>query len=341
MTYAIILLTMTAAYTFYMGYTDGSNAVATSVTTRAMRPRIAIFLAACIQFLTVVALYYLSSDLSVAATVGTGLVESEAYAGISPQGGFAFIFSALLSAILWSGVTYALKQPNSTSHTLLGGIIGAGIAAFGFGAIRWLNVFLRIVLMIFLAPVISVLIAFILNKLLRKAALHAPMGTGKAVKALQWLNTMLISSAIAVNDVQKSIGIYLLMTTLGVAAMPAAPPQYLVFIFGAMLSLGILFGGYRVIVTIGQKLFKIKPFTSLSSQIATNIIMFSSSALGIPISTGQVISSAVVGVGISERARGVKWNTVKRIALGWVVTMPVTVVLGALIYLISKLFIGG
>lgn len=341
MTYAIILLTMTAAYTFYMGYTDGSNAVATSVATRAMRPRIAIILAACVQFLTVVALYYLSSDLSVAATVGTGLVDAEAYAEITPKVGFVFIFSALFSAIIWSVITYVLKQPNSTSHTLLGGIIGAGIAAFGFTSIHWLNVFLRIILMIFLAPVISVAIGFLIHKLLMKAALHAPMGTGKVVRALQIFNTVLISSAIAVNDVQKSIGVYLLMTTLGIDALPATPPQYIVMIFGAMLSLGILFGGYKVIVTIGQKLFKIKPLMSLSSQIATNVIMFSSSALGIPISTGQVISSGVVGIGISERARGVKWITVKKIALGWVVTMPVTILLGAIIYLISKCIIGG
>ena len=341
MKYTIILLTMIAAYTFYMGYTDGSNAVATSVATRAMRPRVAIILAAIVQFLTVIALYYLSSDLSVAATVGTGLVESESYASITPKGGFIFLFSALLSSIIWSIITYALKQPNSTSHTLLGGIIGAGIAAFGFGAINWMNVFLRIVLMIVLAPIISVIIAFLIHKLLRKAALHAPMGTGKAVKVLQWINTVLISSAIAVNDVQKSIGVYLLMSTLGIAALPSTPPQYLVMVFGAMLSLGILFGGYKVIITIGQKLFKIKPLMSLSSQIATNVIMFSSSALGIPISTGQVISSGVVGIGISERMRGVKWITVKKIALGWVVTMPVTILLGAVIYLLTKCIVGG
>jgi len=340
MTYVIILLIMTAAYTFYMGYTDGSNAVATSVVTRAMKPRVAIVLAAVVQFLTVIALYYFSNDLSVASTVGARLVDT-AKEGLSPKYGFVFLFSALLSAIIWSIVTYVLKQPNSTSHTLLGGIIGAGLAAFGFHAVHWMNVFLRIILMIILAPIISVVIGYSINRLLRKAALHAPMGTGKVVKVLQWFNTILISAAIAVNDVQKSIGVYLLIVSLKIHPLPIDPPHYIVFTFGLMLSLGILFGGYKVIITIGQKLFKIKPLMSLSSQIATNIIMFSSSFLGIPISTGQVISSGVVGIGISERARGVKWNTVKKIALGWIITMPVTVLLGAIIYYIVLFCIGG
>ncbi|MBP5404614.1 MAG: inorganic phosphate transporter [Clostridia bacterium] len=341
MSYAIVLLILISLYTFYMGYTDGSNAVATTVATRAMKPRLAIILAACVQFLTVLALYFFSSDLSVAETVGTGLVDPASYAEITAKGAFVFLFSALLSSIIWSLITYFLKQPNSTSHTLLGGIIGAGIAAFGFSSIHWMNVFLRIILMILLAPLISVGIAYLINKLLRKAALHAPMGTGKAVTILQWINTCLIASAIAVNDVQKSIGVYLMIVSLGIAGLPATPPLYIVLSFGALLGFGILFGGYHVIVTIGQKLFKITPLMSLSSQISTNIIMFSSSALGIPISTGQVISSGIVGIGISERARGVKWITVKKIALGWVVTMPATVLFGAILYLLLHLIIGG
>ena len=338
MTYVVILLIMTSVYTFYMGYTDGSNAVATTVTTRAMKPRVAIILAASVQFLTVLLFNYLSGDMSVASTIGHGLIQTES---LSARAAFTYLFSALLSAIIWSIITYVLKQPNSTSHTLLGGLIGAGIAAFGWKAVLWKNVLLRVVLMIFLAPIISILIGFIINKILRKAAFHAPMATGKVVTALQWLNTIMISSAIAVNDVQKSIGIYIMISTLGVAAISVTPPHYIVIIFGAMLALGILLGGYKVIITIGEKLFKIKPLMSLSSQIATNAIMFTSSALGIPISTGQVISSSVVGIGISERARDVRWKTVRRISLGWLITMPATMLFGAIIYLLINLIIGG
>ena len=341
MGYVITLLCLTSLYTFYMGYTDGSNAVATTVTTRAMKPRVAILLAAAVQFLTVVSLYYFSTDLSVASTIGSGLISSEKYSDISERSAFLFLFSALISAIIWSGVTYFLKLPNSTSHTLLGGIVGAGVAAFGFSSVVWKNVFLRIILMIFLAPLFSVVIGFAMNKALRKAALHAPMATGKVVTVLQWTNTVLISSAIAINDVQKSLGIYFLIVSLGVGVLPATPPAYISLIFGAMLALGILLGGYRVIVTIGQKLFKITPLMSLSSQIATNVLMFGSSMLGIPISTGQVISSSIVGIGISERAKGVKWITVKKIALGWVITMPVTILFGAIFYLLLKTIIGG
>lgn len=337
----IALLILTTLYTFYMGYTDGSNAVATCVTTKAMSPHFAVYLSAAVQFATVVIMYFLVKDMSVAATIGKGLIDADAYTALSPKRAFLYLLSALISAILWSLITYFLKQPNSTSHTLLGGIIGAGIAAFGFGAIQWENVLLRIVLIIFLAPIVSLLIGYLINKILRKLALRATMGTGVVVKGLQRLNVVILSAAISVNDSQKAIGIYLLIVALGIAPISAEPPFYLVAIFGAALALGMILGGYRIIVTIGQKLFKVKPLMSLSSQIATNVVMFTSSALGIPVSTGQVISSTVVGIGVSERVRGVKWKTIERIALGWIVTMPATILFGAVFYLIINGIFGG
>lgn len=336
----VTILILTAVYTFYMGYTDGSNAVATSITTKAMNPRFAIYLSAAIQFATVVVMYFLVKDMSVAATIGNGMIDAAAYEGIDQKSAFIFILSALLSSILWSVITFFLKQPNSTSHTLLGGIIGAGIGAFGFGSILWTNVLLRIVLMIFLAPLLSVAIGFLINKLLRRIALRASIGAGKVVKVLQWGNVVLLSSAISVNDAQKSFGIYLLLVTIGLTDV-LTPPIYLPFVFGAALAFGMIFGGYRIIITIGNKLYKIKPLMSLSSQIATNVVIFSSSALGIPISTGQVISSTIVGIGISERARGVRWLTVRRIVLGWIITMPATIAFGATFYLLTKLILGG
>lgn len=341
MTYLIILLFLTSVYTFYMGYTDGSNAIATTVSTRAITPRLAILLGAITQTLTVLLMYLISTDLSVAATVGKGIVKSAFFGSLEPADAFIYMLAALLSAIVWSAITYILKQPNSTSHTLLGGIIGAGVAAFGFQAILWKNVFFRIILMIFLAPLISALIGFFINKLLRRIAFHAPGGAGKVVKVLQWIHMITISSAISVNDAQKSIGIYLLIASLGITAMPATPPFYLICIFAISLGLGMLFGGYKIILTIGKNLFKIKPFMALSSQIATNIVMFGSSAFGIPISTGQVVSSSVVGIGISERANGVKWITVRRIVLGWIVTMPATILFGAAFYFLTKAILGG
>lgn len=334
------ILVLTAIYTFYMGYTDGSNAVATCITTKAMDARVAIYLSAAIQFLTVVAMYFLVKDMSVAATIGKGMIDGAAFDDLSTKAAFIFILSALLSSILWSVITFFLKQPNSTSHTLLGGIIGAGIGAFGFSSILWSNVFLRIILMIFLAPIVSVVIGFSINRILRRIALRATAGAGKVVKVLQWGNVILLSSAISVNDAQKSFGIYLLLVTIGLSEI-AEPPAYLAFVFGSALALGMIFGGYRIIITIGNKLFKIRPLMSLSSQIATNLVIFSSSALGIPISTGQVISSTIVGIGISERARGVRWLTVKRIVLGWVITMPATITFGALFYLLTNLILGG
>ena len=337
----LTLLILTTIFTFYMGYTDGSNAVATCVTAKAMPPHLAVYLSAGVQFVTVVIMYFVIKDMSVAATIGKGLIKSAAYGELSSEKAFLYLLSALFSALVWSLITYFLKQPNSTSHTLLGGIIGAGCACFGFGSIQWSNVLLRIVLVIFLAPIVSLLIAYLINKLLRKIALNAKMGSGKFLKGLQCANVVILSSAISINDSQKAIGVYLLIVTLGVSTIPATPPFYLVAIFGAALALGMILGGYRIIVTIGQKLFKINPLTSLSSQISTNVVMFTSSALGIPISTGQVITSTVVGIGVSERARGVKWRTIERIALGWIVTMPATILFGMVFYYLTNWISGG
>ena len=337
----LTLLILTTIFTFYMGYTDGSNAVATCVTAKAMPPHFAVYLSAVVQFVTVVIMYFVIKDMSVAATIGKRLIKSTAYADLSSKKAFLYLLSALLSAIAWSLITYFLKQPNSTSHTLLGGIIGAGCACFGFGSINWSNVLLRIVLIIFLAPVISLLIGYFINKLLRKIALRATMGSGKILKGLQCANVVILSSAISVNDAQKAIGVYMLIISLGVAGLPASPPFYIVAVFGGALALGMVFGGYRIIVTIGQKLFKINPLTSLSSQISTNVVMFASSALGIPISTGQVITSTVVGIGVSERARGVKWRTIEKIALGWIVTMPATILFGITFYHLIYWIFGG
>ncbi|MCR4725688.1 MAG: inorganic phosphate transporter [Clostridia bacterium] len=341
MTYLIVLLVLTSVYTFYMGFTDGSNAIATTVATRAIDPRLAVVIGAVTQTATVLLMFVISADLSVAATVGKGIVRSSFFGGLTPAKGFIYLLAALLSAIVWSAITYVLKQPNSTSHTLLGGIIGAGIAAFGFKAILWANVFFRIILMIFLAPLVSVLIGFIINRLLKRIALRAPGGAGKFVKVLQWIHMVTIASAISVNDAQKSIGIYFLIVSLGIASIPATPPFYLICVFAFSLGLGMIFGGYRIILTIGRRLFRIKPFMALSSQIATNIVMFGSSFLGIPISTGQVVSSSVVGIGISERANGVKWITVRRIVLGWIITMPATILFGAIFYFLTNVLLGG
>ena len=337
----ITLLSLTTLYTFYMGYSDGSNAVATSVATKAISPKVAVFLSAGVQFVTVIAMYFLVKDISVASTVGKGLIETGAYSGLSSGKAFLYLLSALLSAISLSLITFFLKQPNSTSHTLLGGIIGAGIAAFGFDAVRWENVLLRIVLIILLAPILSLTIGYLFNKVLRKIALRATMGAGKVVKWLQRVNVVILSSAISINDGQKAIGVYLLIATLGFAPIAAKPSFGLILLFGGALALGMILGGYRIIITIGTKLFKIKPLMSLSSQIATSVVMFSSSALGIPVSTGQVISSTVVGIGVSERLRGVKWKTIERIAIGWLITMPATIVFGSLFYLIINGIFGG
>lgn len=341
MIYVIIILTLTSLYTLYMGYTDGSNAVATTIVTRAMRPHTAIVVGAVTQLITAVVVYYVYTDLSVAATVGTGMVSSSFYAGISNAEAFIFILSGILSAIVWGILAYRSTLPNSTSHTLMGGIIGAGISAFGFKAILWSNVFFRIILMIALAPIISIVIGYIINKILKFFMRKAHRTANNVFVLIQRVNVVVLCASFAINNVQKSIGIYFLLVVLGFDQIPADVPVYIVFIFAAMLSIGMLLGGYSIVNTVGRKLFKLKPIHSISSQFSTSIVIFLSSRFGIPVSTGQVISSSIMGVGVSERINGVKWPTVKKIMLGWLLTMPFTIAFGAVFYYITRLILGG
>ena len=318
--YAIAVFIFILAYSFYMGVNDGSNAIATTVVTRAVQPRTAILIAALINFVVPIAVFLLGM-LSVADNISYKLIANSEFVDISEKQAFSFVFSGLLGAIIWGGITFCLRIPNSTSHTLLGGIIGAGIAAFGFNSVQWTDyVLLYVVLMIVLAPVVGLILGFIIMKLVRLLARRANRGINKIMVLLQRLNLLILASSFSSNNAQKSMGIFFLLGAVGLTA--------------SALTLGLLLGGYRVINTVGRKIYKLQPVHSVVAQFTTSLVMITATSLGISLSTGQIMSSSIMGVGAAERISGVHWNTAIRILVSWMLTLPCSAGMGAVLYLL-------
>lgn len=333
--YAIFIFILILLYTFYMGVNDGSNAIATTVATRAVHPRTAIVIAAFIHFTIPVVIFVLDL-VSVADNISAKLIFNSYFDGISDEKAFAFVFSGLLGAIVWGGITFTLKIPNSTSHTMLGGIIGAGMAAFGFNAVQWEGfVLINVVLMVVLAPVIGLLLGFFLMKLVRRLARRASRSISVVLTGLQRFNLLILAGAFSSNNAQKSIGMFFLVSAVGLTAYNEAHvPIWIILAFAGALTLGLMLGGYRVINTVGRKIFKLQPVHSVISQFSTSLVMITATSLGISLSTGQIMSSSIMGVGAAERANGVHWNMAIRIVVSWLLTLPCSAGMGALFYLL-------
>lgn len=336
--YIIVVMVFAMLYTFYMGFSDGANAVATCVATRAIKARYALIIAGAVMFIAPVLIcYFLKSD-SVARTVGS-LVYSESIESLTAEQGFVFMLSTMIAALVWSVICVLISVPNSTSHTLLGGLVGAAIACFGFDCVNWTAVGLKVILMVFLTPLICMAVGFLLDKLLRAICVYLDRSVKKYFKAAQVLNVVVMSTSISINNVQKTMGIYLLTLAVckGVDIETYEFSFTIVALISAAIMMGIVFGGYRLIYAVGKKIYRVGTLQSFTAQVSTAAVTLTCSFTGIPVSTGQVVSSSIIGVGIAERVSAVRWGRAKKIFASWIFTFPVAACIGALISLILKL----
>lgn len=340
--YIIVVMVFAMLYTFYMGFSDGANAVATCVATRAIKPRYALIISGAVMLIApIVICYFLKSD-SVARTVGS-LVYSETLEHVDVKLGFVFMLSTMIAALLWSVICVLVSVPNSTSHTLLGGLVGAAIVCFGFESVNWTAVGLKVILMVFLTPLICMTAGFLLDKLFREVCVYLDRSVKKYFKAAQVVNVIIMSTSISINNVQKTMGIYLL--TLAVCNGADVETYEFSFLIVALISvaimMGIVFGGYRLIYAVGKKIYRVGTLQSFTAQVATEAVALTCSFTGIPISTGQVVSSSIIGVGIAERVSAVRWGRAKKIFSSWILTFPVAACVGALVGFILKLIFVG
>jgi PiT family inorganic phosphate transporter len=321
----VMLVVLALLFDFMNGFHDAANSIATVVSTGVLKPGQAILFAA---FFNVVAIFIF--QLSVAATVGKGIVQP----GIVDT---HVVFGALLGAISWNVITWYYGIPSSSSHALIGGIVGAVIAKSGAGALVSTGI-LKTVLFIFVSPVLG----FVLGSMMMVAVAwifrrSRPSKVDKWFRRLQLVSAGAYSLGHGGNDAQKTIGIIwmLLIATGYTAAGAASPPNWVIFCCYTAIGAGTMFGGWRIVKTMGQKITKLKPVGGFCAETGGAITLFLATALGIPVSTTHTITGAIVGVGSTQRASAVRWGVAGTIVWARIFTIPASAFVAAVAYWVS------
>ena len=321
----VVLVALAIVFDFMNGFHDAANSIATVVSTGVLKPGQAVVFAA---FFNVLAIFVF--HLSVAATIGKGIVDP----GVVDT---HVIFGALVGAIIWNFITWYYGIPSSSSHALIGGIVGAVIAKAGAGSLVASGI-LKTVAFIFLSP----LLGFLLGSMMMVAVAwifrrSQPGRVDKWFRRLQLVSAGAYSLGHGGNDAQKTIGIIwlLLIATGYTSASDAAPPTWVIISCYAAIGMGTMFGGWRIVKTMGQRITKLKPVGGFCAETGGAITLFLATILGIPVSTTHTITGAIVGVGSTQRASAVRWGVAGSIVWAWILTIPASALVAALAYWIS------
>ncbi len=323
----VLLVVLGLLFDFLNGFHDAANSIATVVSTGVLKPAQAVIFAA---FFNVLAIFVF--HLQVAATIGKGIVETGAV-------DHHVVFGALVGAIVWNLITWWRGIPSSSSHALIGGIVGATIAKAGAGPLLWSGIG-KTVAFIFIAPVMG----FVLGSLLMVAVSWicrrwSPLRVDNVFRRLQLVSAGLYSLGHGGNDAQKTIGIlWLLLIASGyVSASDKLPPLWVIWSCYIAIGMGTMFGGWRIVKTMGQRITKLKPVGGFCAETGGAITLFVASGLGIPVSTTHTITGAIFGVGSVRNASAVRWGLAGHIVTAWVFTIPVTALIAAAFYALSRL----
>jgi PiT family inorganic phosphate transporter len=324
----VIVVAVALCFDFTNGFHDTANVVASAISTRALSPRRAVALAAVLNFAGALV------SLKVAATVATGIIDTGAVTE-------TVVFAGLVGAICWNLVTWANALPSSSSHALIGGLIGALIAATGTGGVHWAAFLHKVVLPAIIAPAVTVLIAAVLIIAIYHAfARRSPGPINRAFRAGELLSSSALAFAHGTNDAQKTMGV-IGVALLAHGAHHYSVPLWVVLASAAAMGLGTYAGGWRIIRTVGTRIIKMEPAQGFTAQTAGAAVILASTALGYPLSSTQVISGAVIGAGAGKSVSAVRWGVAKSIALAWLVTLPLAAGLGAIVYAITAIFGSG
>ncbi len=324
-----LLVMLALAFDFMNGFHDAANSIATVVSTGVLRPHHAVAWAAFFNFVAVFVFH-----LKVAATVGKGIVDPVAI-------DHYVIFGALTGAIAWNLLTWYYGIPSSSSHALIGGMVGATLAKAGPGPLVASGI-VKTAAFIVVSPVLGMLLgALIMIGVSWACVRAAPRRVDGLFRRLQLVSSAAYSVGHGSNDAQKTMGIiWLLLITAGVTAPDAPlPPTWVVVSCYLAIACGTMFGGWRIVKTMGQKITKLRPVGGFAAETAGSITLFLASGLGIPVSTTHTITGAIVGVGSAPRARAVRWGVAGNIVVAWIVTMPAAALIAALAYFAGKLIL--
>lgn len=321
----ILLVTMALVFDFMNGFHDAANSIATVVSTGVLKPSHAVLFAA---FFNIIAIFVF--HLSVAATVGKGIIQP----GVVDT---HVVFGALVGAIVWNLITWYYGIPSSSSHALIGGIVGAGLAKAGPSVLIASGI-LKTVAFIVISPLLGFLFGSLMMVVV--AWLFRRTSPGKVDKwfrSLQLLSAGAYSLGHGGNDAQKTIGIIwlLLIATGYLSSTESTPPTWVIVSCYAAIGLGTMFGGWRIVKTMGQKITKLKPVGGFCAETGGAMTLFFATFLGVPVSTTHTITGAIVGVGSTQRASAVRWGVAGGIVWAWVLTIPASAAVSALAYWLS------
>ena len=320
---ALVLIFIALVFGFYNGLHDSSNVVATVISTRAMRPRLALWMAAIAN-----AVGPLIFGVAVAKTIGHEVVADRAVT-------LPVVYAALLAAISWNVITLKLGIPSSTSHALIGGMVGPVLAGYGTGAIL-LPGLLKVLSALFLSPILGMLAGYWIIKICLFLARGATPRINIWFQRGQILTAVTLALSHGTNDAQKTMGVI----TLGLVATGSLShfyiPTWVILVSAAAIGAGTLLGGWSLIRTLGRGFYRVRPIHGFSAQTASSIVILGAALLGGPVSTTHVVSSAIVGAGSAERVQKVRWGVVNNIVVSWFLTIPAAAALGALLFVIIR-----
>lgn len=326
LTLIILLVIVALVFDFLNGFHDSSNIVATVISSRALPPRMALALCATAEFAGPFIF-----GVAVAKTIGEEVVPANTIT-------LTVIFAALLAAITWNLITWYLGIPSSSSHALIGGIIGAVAIHAGFGDIKLAGLE-KVFIALFLSPLIGLGVGYVLTKLIFFLARGASPKINLFFKRSQIFTAIALALSHGANDAQKTMGIITLGLVIATPGMPFVVPTWVILLSASAIALGTATGGWRLIRTLGGKFYRIKPVDGFATQLSSASVIMGAALLGGPVSTTQVVSSAIMGVGSAERISKVRWNVAGDILVAWLLTIPTTALLAAVFkFALSALF---
>ena len=324
--FLITLIVIALLFDLLNGLHDAANSIATIVSTRVLSPRYAVAWAAFFNFIA-----FMFFGLHVANTIGSGILK---VAAIDDK----VIFGALMGAITWNIVTWLAGIPSSSSHALVGGLVGAGLAKTGLSAVAWGGVN-KTIMGIVLSPALGFALALVLMLAVSWLFVRAtPTGADRSFRGLQFISASLYSLGHGGNDAQKTMGVIaVLLYAHGMLKGGFHVPMAVVLACQAAMALGTLLGGWRIVHTMGSKITRLTPMQGFCAETGGAITLFLATHLGVPVSTTHTITGAIVGVGAARRTSAVRWGLAKDIVIAWVITMPAAGLVAALFYRLARL----
>jgi PiT family inorganic phosphate transporter len=315
----ILLIIIALIFDFLNGVHDSSNIVATMISSRAIRPQAALIMTAIAEFTGPMVF-----GVAVATTIGHDIVSAESI-------NILVLLAACASAIFWNILTWMLGIPSSSSHAIIGGLIGAVVIDAGFKALM-LDGILKVLISLFVSPIIGFLAGLLIANLVFLFSWRASPKINGVFKKLQIITSLGLALSHGTNDAQKTMGIITLGLVITGFQATFEVPFWVILICALAIATGTAVGGKQLIKTLGSKFYKIRPVHGFAAQATSAIVIFTASMLGGPVSTTQVVSTAIMGVGAAERMSKVRWGVAGEIAMAWVLTIPATMAVGALFY---------